>query len=107
MPNKMDRTRARVQDLLKRGVYRHPGPEWIEWYCNYIEQCHEAITQPTTAPTPGYYFALLSVAENYGIDLSGDYDATEEALCMHADEVYWLSEEYIKHNASLGSNGMN
>ena len=107
MPNKMDRARARVQDLLKRGVYRHPSAEWIEWYCNYIEQRAEAITQPTTAPTPGYYFAFLSVAENYGIDLSGDYDATEEALCEHADEVYRLSEEYIKHNATLGSNGVN
>jgi hypothetical protein len=104
MPNKKDQARARAQDLLKRGVYRHPSPEWIERYRNYIEQCHEAITQPTT---PGYYFAFLSVAENYGIDLSGDYDATEEALCAHADEVYWLSEEYIKYNPTLGSNGVN
>jgi hypothetical protein len=96
-----------VQDLLKRRVYLHPSAEWIERYRNYIERCREAITQPTTAPTPGYYFALLSVAENYGIDLSGDYDATEKVLCEHADEVYWLSEEYIKHNAASGSNGVN
>jgi hypothetical protein len=103
----MERARARVQDLLKRGVYRRPSAEWIERYRSYIEQRHEAVTQPIAAPTPGYYFAFLSVAENYGIDLSGDYDATEEALCEHADEVYWLSEEYIKHNATLGSNGVN
>src|SRR5437016_4445683 len=80
-------TRASVERRLRRGAYKYPDQEWLEWY--HKETKVDKPGKRSCAPAADWWFACLQVAERYELDV-GKKEDCDQLFKNHDEEIKYL-----------------